>query len=486
MAKTLFDFFEKNNIKITITNRPYSDAEAEVKSSAVATHGNYATIYYQENPMQGGKYLNILHELLHIATNQAMPFDAMGRTIEDENLQTYYNMFQRKLMEDAEWKDIQNFKFNPAQYNDKVSDRAKILAHATESAGEFVSSFVSNKDVQDVLSTITIGEVQTTTLWEEMRRWCKEMLAKIFHGNSFIMKEAVLDDITNFLLNTKFSATYDRPSLEEVSEEEYNKYLQKLEDTYNSAKDFRRPIQQPVPAQQQITPQTTQKQSGFDVSQAEFYSGAAMGSDTAWAKEARKLGIKVTDYTVGNYEALPQSEKAKYDAEYKEVAHTMGYNEAPENTYTGKLLRRDMMQADSADAIFAIGTINSRGYIEGGTGYATTRGIIRGIPVFVYDRRNKQWKIWDNNSKSFIVTSEPVLTPHAAVIGTRGEVVGKDNRGRNIYDIKEEEKQVIRNILAKIVGQQTQQPAQQQTVAIAPAKSVNEKTTGNQILEQFK
>jgi hypothetical protein len=203
-----------------------------------------------------------------------------------------------------------------------------------------------------------------------------------------------------------------------------------------------------------VPKQQTQQQSKFNVSQAEFYSGAAMGSDTAWAKEARKLGIKVVDYTVGNYEALSPSEKAKYDAEYKEVARTIGKNESPEGTYTGKLLRRDMMQADSADAIFAIGTLNSRGFVEGGTGYATTRGIIRGIPVFVYDRRNKQWKIWSTSSRKFINTSEPTLTPHAAVIGTRGEVVGKDDRGRDIYDIKEEEKQIIRNILTKTVGQQ--------------------------------
>ena len=218
-----------------------------------------------------------------------------------------------------------------------------------------------------------------------------------------------------------------------------------------------------VPKKQSSTQQKQSNKSSFNVSQAEFYSGDAMGSDRAWAREARKLGIKVTDYTVGNWDVLPQAEKDKYDQEYREVANQMGRRIPDANTYNGRLVRRDMMQADSADAIFAIGTIDSRGYVDGGTGYATTRGIIRNIPVYVYDRRNKQWKIWSTNSRKFIPIPEPTLTPHAAVIGTRGDVIGKDPRGYDIRDIKEEEKQVIRNILVKTVGQQPQQVQQQLT-----------------------
>jgi len=51
-----------------------------------ASTGKYSTIYYQYADLQGGKYLNILHELLHIATRNAIPFDSMGRAISDEKL----------------------------------------------------------------------------------------------------------------------------------------------------------------------------------------------------------------------------------------------------------------------------------------------------------------------------------------------------------------------------------------------------------------
>jgi len=44
---------------------------------------------------------------------------------------------------------------------------------------------------------------------------------------------------------------------------------------------------------------------------------------------------------------------------------------------------------------------------------------LRGIPVYVFDQSDDTWKVWNNSSKSFVPTNEPVLTNHAAVIGTR-------------------------------------------------------------------
>jgi hypothetical protein len=97
-----------------------------------------------------------------------------------------------------------------------------------------------------------------------------------------------------------------------------------------------------------------------------------------------------------------------------------------------------MMQADSADAIFAIaerivkpGDVEFSGgkeypnntrhdNVQGGTANAVARGIIRGIPVYVFDQSDNQWKVWNSNTNSFINTIEPKLTPKAATIGTRG------------------------------------------------------------------
>lgn len=151
----------------------------------------------------------------------------------------------------------------------------------------------------------------------------------------------------------------------------------------------------------------------------EFYSGAAIGSDKAWEESATKAGIKVKNYTVDDWNNLSNEWKEKLDKEYQEVVNILGRKVLDINSYAGKLVRRDMMQADKADAIFAIGSIASNGYVNGGTGYATTRGILRGIPVYLFDQTNNIWKVWDKATKEFVSTSQPTLTKNAAVIGTR-------------------------------------------------------------------
>lgn len=212
---------------------------------------------------------------------------------------------------------------------------------------------------------------------------------------------------------------------------------------------------------QQIAQQPNQQQNGFDVSKVEFYSGAANGADKVWGTEARALGIKVTDYTRDNWNSLSQEWKNKFSAEYEEVAKALARPIILLGSRGDVEVRRDMMQADKADAIFAIGSVVKPGQkgakyvnrsdhdvVDGGTGYAVQRGIIRGIPVYVFDQIDNQWKVWDKNSNSFIPTSEPTLTPHAATIGTRG--------------INDAGRQAIKSVLTRTVSQQ---PTQQNVPA---------------------
>ena len=196
-------------------------------------------------------------------------------------------------------------------------------------------------------------------------------------------------------------------------------------------------------------PQVQSNEStNVDYSSYELYSGAADGSDKEWGAQARALGIKVKDYVVQDWDALSQEWKDKLDKEYQEVVRILGRKVLDKNSYSGKLVRRDMMQADKADAIFAIGTISPQGFVNGGTTYATTRGIMRGIPVYVFDQSDNTWKVWNNNSKSFVSTSEPTLTPHAAVIGTRGiNEYGKAAIKSVLQNLTNDNKQQNRDIL---------------------------------------
>ena len=160
---------------------------------------------------------------------------------------------------------------------------------------------------------------------------------------------------------------------------------------------------------------TPQRSDNFK--EATFYSGGAKGSDSYWAEAANKVGAKVKHYTVSDWDNLSKEWKEKLDKEYQEVVSILGRRVLNANTYSGKLVRRDMMQADKADAIFAIGTVGSNGYVNGGTAYATTRGIQRGIPVYLFDQTSNSWKVWSNGA--FMETLQPIITKNAAVIGTR-------------------------------------------------------------------
>lgn len=182
----------------------------------------------------------------------------------------------------------------------------------------------------------------------------------------------------------------------------------------------------------------------FKPEEAEFYSGAATGSDKAWEEAATKAGIKVKNYTVNNWDKLSNEERERLDKEYQEVVNTLGRKVLDINSYSGKLVRRDMLQADKADAIFAVGTVASNGYVDGGTGYATTRGIIRGIPVYLFDQSDSTWKVWDKEQSKFIPTIQPSLTKNAAVVGTRKLQDNGKEAINSIFTTKPQQEQRIK------------------------------------------
>lgn len=150
---------------------------------------------------------------------------------------------------------------------------------------------------------------------------------------------------------------------------------------------------------------------------AQFYSGGAVGSDTEWGNVAQKYGFNITHYTVNDYDKLSRDDKESVEKQYKEVVERLSRKQLDANSYSGKLVRRDMLQANSADAILAIGRLGKNGHVDGGTAYATERGIIRGIPVYLFDQNDNHWKTY--NGEKFVDCEQPSLTQHAALIGTR-------------------------------------------------------------------
>lgn len=173
---------------------------------------------------------------------------------------------------------------------------------------------------------------------------------------------------------------------------------------------------------QSSTPVDTNKQSSTNKTTvnpetALFYSGGAVGSDTEWRNVAQKYGFDMIHYTVDDYDKLSSDDKESIEKQYKEVVERLQRKQLSADSYSGKLVRRDMLQANSADSILAIGRLGKNGHVDGGTAYATERGIIRGIPVYLFDQNDNHWKTYDG--EEFINCEQPNLTRHAALIGTR-------------------------------------------------------------------
>lgn len=189
---------------------------------------------------------------------------------------------------------------------------------------------------------------------------------------------------------------------------------------------------------------STANNTTVDSGTAQFYSGGAVGSDTEWGNVAQKYGFNITHYAVNDYDKLSRDDKESVEKQYKEVVERLQRKQLSADSYSGKLVRRDMLQANSADSILAIGRLGKNGHVDGGTAYATERGIIRGIPVYLFDQNDNHWKTY--NGEKFVDCEQPSLTQHAALIGTR--------------QITDDGKRAIQNVFKT---QQTTNKTQQQT-----------------------
>lgn len=156
-------------------------------------------------------------------------------------------------------------------------------------------------------------------------------------------------------------------------------------------------------------------------------SGGANGADTAWRVLSKVYGVSNFKevLTIDLDRATPE-EKAKAEAQYKEIAESLDRKYLPiagNSKYSGKLLRRNMLQVKEGvtDSVFSIGllkfTAQGKPYVDGGTAYATEKGVRLGLPVYVFDQGKSQW--YSINDSSATAINIPTLTKNATLIGSR-------------------------------------------------------------------
>ena len=169
------------------------------------------------------------------------------------------------------------------------------------------------------------------------------------------------------------------------------------------------------------------------------HSGGAKGGDMIWDSVGKEFGV--TDhnhYTTKYFDNLSPEQQSELSKQYLQTVKWLGRGVVNSETYAGKLVRRDMIQANNSDAIFGVtelvkpGINGRKGYNnktnhsipEGGTGYAVTRGILTNKPTFVFNQSDNYgneigWYKWDNKSNDFVKVETPILTKNYAGIGSQ-------------------------------------------------------------------
>lgn len=402
MTNALFDYFDREGYRIVITNNPI---DSKGRGSAVTSFGKTVAIYYQDSPAQGGKYLNIIHELLHVATNQAISFDSMGRDIADERLSAYYNLFVAKLNEDAEYNKYKGLILNAKSYeelDEKVPLKYQILDHAAESPGEFISMCVSNAEVQRTLESIIWADVNAPregSLFQEIVRYLKDIISRIFRGSSYLSHVDFLDTVTEFLVDTRFVGEREQ-AFKAAEPEEYAKEQERWNQIWENASEFG------------STAQLFQQGQSYT-----NHSGGAVGSDSYWGSIGEKYGVKSNHYYHGAKTPAGNvaiTEEQFNEGKQKVLQANRTLNRRPDRYMD--LLARNWMQVKNSDSIFAIGHLKN-GIVDGGTGWAVQMAIDAGKPVYVFDQERGEW--FKNIGGQWSRSDVPTLTPNFAGIGTR-------------------------------------------------------------------
>lgn len=231
MVNALFNFFERNEYRIIITT------DKKSHGSFVRHYNKNVVIHYNADKAQGNKYLNIIHELLHVATAQVSSWE--HNSLDNELLESYYALFLKKLNEDPEYKKyamLMMKQYDNYEERDAVVPlKYQILVHAASSTAEFVSCCISNKEVKEVLESITTEDTNKS-IWEEVVKWIKHLFEKIFKGNSFIKHQTFVENLIEFLQSVEYvPAQVRNPNIDQMVDFQREAEFNTL---YAEAKEF--------------------------------------------------------------------------------------------------------------------------------------------------------------------------------------------------------------------------------------------------------
>jgi hypothetical protein len=157
------------------------------------------------------------------------------------------------------------------------------------------------------------------------------------------------------------------------------------------------------------------------------HSGGANGSDSLFDELGRKYGV----VNHIHYWYKIRNPKSKWEhqitkEQYEEgIIHINIANKTLKRYGIEKymyLLARSWYQVKNSDAIYAIGTFQTKTIVKGGTGYAIQMGLDDKKKIYFFDQEQVKWFYYDYDLKKFIHIQEEdkiILTKNFAGIGTR-------------------------------------------------------------------
>jgi hypothetical protein len=437
--KQLKDLADPNIHKITINN--------EVDR----LNNNYISNFFDQLPlisflqsgMDSGKYnlMSVMPDKKYIATMQ-MGVENISKLAEKDNflqiLEGFQNLFLQK--NDIKYKKQRGKGIN---YNKSLKDLLDLSSY-------YKYDIASQPFIEKTLeNTFILHDKYTVPGKKEIITVSDKTIKDLKDNNSEVV----------FLLTNEDLGITKTPT----TKEELDALSIALEQRIQAIKDSGKKVV--LSSKGFGTRNQALEQSSNGVNPSEFvnYHGGAKKYDTYWEQEGKNIGVtKHTVYTVDSYDKLDQATKDKLEIRYEAARTWLGRGLLAKNTYNGKLVRRDMMQAAKADAIFGISEIVAPGVkgrlgyvnklnhpvIEGGTGYAAASAILQGKPVYIFNQDSNYgfpigWYEWNNASNTFIKIKTPSLTKNFAGIGD------------HVYDT-EVGKQAIKDVYKKTFTEPTQ------------------------------
>jgi hypothetical protein len=153
-----------------------------------------------------------------------------------------------------------------------------------------------------------------------------------------------------------------------------------------------------------------------------IHSGGAHGSDFMWGTIGKEFGVEnIHHYYIKGYNTPYGNKEISYinfeyvDKILHDISKILG-RIIPKNEYVKNLLRRNWWQIKDSDAVYAIADVVN-GVINGGTAWGVSMGILKGIPIYIFNQNNKIWYKLINND--FIEIKTPKLVNNFSGIGTR-------------------------------------------------------------------